>query len=630
MFTKHFYLGLISGLILVASFVAGSTEKTKLIPANILSTPDSQILTLRDGTLLSEGFEGSLEGWSTVDNDGDGSNWAIYMEDASSDYAHTGSYGAGISYNAAGNDDWLITPQMSLSGEETATFSFWARSDGGYNTLESFKVMLSTSTTALSDFTHTLSTENNISIDWTQYTYDLSAYAGQDIYIALVCISVDQFYLWADDFLVESFGEAGDDYSIPLTVDSWGKVFSGPTEATADGLKINTTGYRNGNRVISNQVFDLEGKDIYVKWLKHNGGSYMRGRIGIMNTAAYTGDISDFTADTWYYTRIRVNTDQSVDVVTSTGNYDDASSPGSVVENSPTTIADENWYNVQNGNVYAYFDDTQNTEAYLTLGEVKISNSTPISLESQTVFNFDDGLVPAAFSTSGAWSIDSSEPVGGNSLYIVGNVDDYVSFTVTDAAAVKIRFKIVHDGGDSAPLSETATSLMFSRNDVGAFWAGVYVNGTTAVPSEWCEFTVPANRLGDASFSLSFSTRDGQKLWIDKIEVLNASPVGIENEPDFSAILPSKSSLQQNFPNPFNPSTTIQYALHEAGEVTLLIYDIRGTLVKTLVSESQSAGQHARGWHGIDDSGQPVATGLYLAQLQLGATTQTIKMLYLK
>lgn len=630
MFNKHLTLSLLIGLILVTNLFAESSEKTKLIPAATLSAQGSQSMTLRDQTLLSEGFEGTLDGWAYIDNDGDGSYWGIYEEDASNDMAYTGSRGAGVSYNASGNDDWLITPQIILPGDETSTFSFWARSDGGYNTLESFKVMVSTGTTDIADFSNMLSTENNISVDWTQYNYDLSAYAGQDVYIAVVCISVDQFYLWADDFLVESSTGAEEDYSIPLVAEYWGKAFSGPLEATTDGLKISTTGYRNGNRITSNQVFRLEGKDVYVKWLKHNGGSYMRGRIGIVNTAAGTGDISDFEADTWYYTRIRINADQSVEAVTSTGNYDDASSPGSVVESAPISISDENWYNVHNGNIYAYFDDTQNTEAYLTIGEVKISNSTPIYLESGTVYNFDNGSIPAEFTTTGAWSIDTSEPAGGNSLHIVGNVDDYVSFTVSNAAAVKVRYKIVHDGGDTAPLTATATSLMFSRNDVGAFWMGVYVNGTTAVPSEWCEFTVPANSLGDASFSLSFLTRDGQELWIDKIEVLNGSPVGIEDEPPFSATLPNKFSMQQNFPNPFNPSTTIQYTLAEAGQATLLIYDIRGNLVKTLVAESESAGSHTRLWNGMNDSGQPVSTGLYLAQLHSGASTQTIKMLMIK
>ena len=310
------------------------------------------------------------------------------------------------------------------------------------------------------------------------------------------------------------------EYSIPLTVAYWGKISSGPIEATTDGLKMSTTGYRNGNHVMSNQAFDLVGKDVYIKWLKHNAGSYMRGSIGIMKTEAWVGDIDNFSADTWLHTRIRVNADKTVEVVTSTGDYDDASSPGAMVASSPTTITDANWYNVQNAKVYFNFGDTKNTEAYLTVGEVKISNSIPINMETQTVYNFDDGLIPTDFTSSGAWSVDSSEPVGGNSLYISGNIDDYVAFTVTNAAAIKVRFKIVHDGGDTAPLAETATSLMFSRNDIGVFQLGVYSGGTTAVPSEWCEFTVSANSLGDATFSFMFSVRDGQKLWIDEIEVM--------------------------------------------------------------------------------------------------------------
>lgn len=88
--------------------------------------------------------------------------------------------------------------------------------------------------------------------------------------------------------------------------------------------------------------------------------------------------------------------------------------------------------------------------------------------------------------------------------------------------------------------------------------------------------------------------------------------------------------LQQNLPNPFNPSTTISYGLPEDAAVSLVIYDIRGNTVRTIDSGSQVAGWYERVWNGMDESGQPVSTGLYLTRLQAGSYSKTIKMLYLK
>ena len=254
MCNKRFCFSLITGLLLITTLFAQNSEKIKFIPTETLFVPGAESQSLREGTLLSEGFEANLDGWGYIDNDGDGAYWGIYEEDASNDMAHTGSRGAGISYNAAGNDDWLITPQMALPSNETATFSLWARSDGGYNTLESFKVMVSTAGTDISDFTATVSTESNISVDWTQYTYDLTAYAGQNIYIALVCISVDQYYLWADDFLVETFAT-----TVDLNADFSSDVTSGMAPLT-----VNFTDASAGNPTVWQWDFnDDSGVDDY-------------------------------------------------------------------------------------------------------------------------------------------------------------------------------------------------------------------------------------------------------------------------------------------------------------------------------------------------------------------------------
>ncbi len=78
------------------------------------------------------------------------------------------------------------------------------------------------------------------------------------------------------------------------------------------------------------------------------------------------------------------------------------------------------------------------------------------------------------------------------------------------------------------------------------------------------------------------------------------------------AALPEKFELQQNYPNPFNPTTTIELALPQDSEVQLVIYDISGRKVRTLVQAALPAGFHEIVWNGRNDAGQPVSSGVYL------------------
>jgi hypothetical protein len=82
-----------------------------------------------------------------------------------------------------------------------------------------------------------------------------------------------------------------------------------------------------------------------------------------------------------------------------------------------------------------------------------------------------------------------------------------------------------------------------------------------------------------------------------------------------SDVLPRTFGLDNNFPNPFNPSTTIPVALPVNADVTLRVYNILGEEIRTLVSGSLEAGRHWITWDGRNDAGRPVATGVYLVRL---------------
>jgi len=103
------------------------------------------------------------------------------------------------------NDDYLITPQIDFSGAVGSSFSFWAKSITDQYGLERFEVLLSTTGTAVADFTVDLGGgELQAPIVYTEYSYDLSAYDGQQVYIAIHYMAQDSFVLQMDNFLAEA------------------------------------------------------------------------------------------------------------------------------------------------------------------------------------------------------------------------------------------------------------------------------------------------------------------------------------------------------------------------------------------------------------------------------------------
>ena len=94
--------------------------------------------------------------------------------------------------------------------------------------------------------------------------------------------------------------------------------------------------------------------------------------------------------------------------------------------------------------------------------------------------------------------------------------------------------------------------------------------------------------------------------------------------------LPTRYELAQNFPNPFNPVTTLHYDLPEQTDVVITIHDILGRQVKMLVNGVRPSGFHSINWDGTNGLGESVSAGVYLYQIRAGNYIQTRKMILLK
>jgi streptogramin lyase len=104
----------------------------------------------------------------------------------------------------------------------------------------------------------------------------------------------------------------------------------------------------------------------------------------------------------------------------------------------------------------------------------------------------------------------------------------------------------------------------------------------------------------------------------------------ITTEVEKENIAPGLFSILGNRPNPFNPSTSIFFALSEHRSVILSVYDITGRKVRELISGYRSAGEHSVLWDGRDDHGNSVSSGVYISRLESGGRVSAARMLLMK
>ena len=95
---------------------------------------------------------------------------------------------------------------------------------------------------------------------------------------------------------------------------------------------------------------------------------------------------------------------------------------------------------------------------------------------------------------------------------------------------------------------------------------------------------------------------------------------------DDAVAMPQATILAAIYPNPFNPRTTIEFELAEAGAIELAIYDLGGRLVRVMDSGSRPAGRYQATWDGQDNDGRAVPTGTYFCRLNTAQGSQTKKM----
>ena len=176
-------------------------------------------------------------------------------------------------------------------------------------------------------------------------------------------------------------------------------------------------------------------------------------------------------------------------------------------------------------------------------------------------------------------------------------------------------------------------AILLSISGPGGYSATIFNRNRNIAPgvsfSRTQSYTIRNRTLGDYVITLS-PTEGGFLLGSDVETYSKTSLVASKTEASAPDDLPIGLTLEQNFPNPFNPSTTIRYGVAEDGYISLKVYNILGQEVATLVDGFQEAGFKAVVWDGTNNEGEPVADGLYLYKINNGSSVKVQKMVLLK
>lgn len=160
-------------------------------------------------------------------------------------------------------------------------------------------------------------------------------------------------------------------------------------------------------------------------------------------------------------------------------------------------------------------------------------------------------------------------------------------------------------------------------------------NNGSVLPDSY-NYSIPAG--GTMLFSLGYSASApaviNETITItsndpaNAVSIINISLQVVDN--DDPSVSPMITKLEANYPNPFNPETTIRFSTKEAGIVSLKVYNLRGQLVRNLVSSNLPAGKHSIVWNGLDNNGNSVSSGVYLYRMDSANYSKTLRMILMK
>jgi len=227
--------------------------------------------------------------------------------------------------------------------------------------------------------------------------------------------------------------------------------------------------------------------------------------------------------------------------------------------------------------------------------------------------------------------IDSTEQNPSFTYYTTGQTT--VRLVVNNGQGSRVKFEYINPrpapitGGS---LQGVVTSGGYPLSDVLVSVVGTTLNATTNGMGAYTIADIVAGTYSIRVEKVDYETYTHNNVVINIGETTTQHFVLSPLSESDNTIVPPETKLKGNYPNPFNPETTIAFSLATAGKVEVEIYNIKGSKVKTLVNEHRSVGNHQVIWDGKDDNDRNVGSGIYFYQMRANAFVTTKKMILMK
>ncbi|RMF60671.1 MAG: T9SS C-terminal target domain-containing protein, partial [Calditrichaeota bacterium] len=189
--------------------------------------------------------------------------------------------------------------------------------------------------------------------------------------------------------------------------------------------------------------------------------------------------------------------------------------------------------------------------------------------------------------------------------------------------------------GDGNAPEENDSLRVYFKNDLDEWILVKAYPGRTLQPFQQETILIDTLNSGNgtfyhASFQVRFRSTGGSGNFPNDDWFIDDVFLGIPVSVDQHTEVPSQVLLRHNYPNPFNPSTSIPFTIHTISEVSLKIYDLTGREIKTLLHRKLTPGNYVVKWGGIDETGRAVSSGVYFYRLKVNDKVLTRKMVLVK
>ncbi len=590
----------------VANYDAADSDPTPVVtvvieeveeilpPENLTASVNEDDITLNwlapgdTPETMNESFENGFPptGWS-VDVTNTTESWAQYetVSFSSGDIVPTdGTYQAGVMWDYGAQDEWLMTGEMT--GLTGLTFDFYGQYGSEYG--DNYYVKVSTdggtNWTPVWNASDLPAGENYYE---TPVSIDLSTYATMPIHVAWNFVDGDGQGLWyatyIDNIMFETSVATRTIRGQELV--SFSKALPAPqvrNNRDLTGYKV----YRDGTEIAS----------VAADVLTYLDADLENATYEYYVTAMY-GDQESEASNTVSAT---VNVTIPGDYLIEDGfeTYTDFA-----LEAAPWTLIDgdlSGTYSITN----TTWANAEAPQAYIVFNP---STTTPPLTDAAYAAHEGDKYMAAFASTTPAnndWMITPEFTLGDSGTF------HFMGKSITDQYGLE-RFNVLVSTGSTNP------------NDFTSISGDTYVTA----PTSWTQFSYSLDDYANQNIRVAIQcvSHDAFIFMVDQVQI--EAPGGTPNNPEVTPVI---SQLIGNYPNPFNPETSIAFSTKENGPVSIDIYNVRGQKVRSLLNENKEAGNHTVVWNGKDDNGKNVASGVFFYRMKSGKYSSTKKMILMK